>query len=172
MELHVFITGYETLRNRLNKKQITDSYIENVAKALKVEYWDEDIYREVIQDLSLENPYKADISAQVISNKYYLKRRDKMSFEELEHKQCRYKLCDGTGIVWAKKKEKLLNYEIDYVFRCKCEMGHNNNYKIPLWSEEKADRGFIWNKDMVYIEDDEKKQYMTKKLVDQIGERF
>lgn len=168
MEINRFVSSYEVLRDRLNKKQITDSYIENVAKAYKVEKWDEKLFEDLINELSVKNPYTVDISAKIISEKYYAKLRDSQEFK-FGKKNCKHKLCDGTGIIFATKI--IHNKEFDYCFRCVCDMGNNHNQKISKWSEEKTIKGFRINKLFTYSEGEEK-QYNTKKLVDVIGSSF
>ena len=49
----VYVKGYKHLRDMMNKKMYTDMYIVNAARKYKTDNWDEELIREVFQDLSI-----------------------------------------------------------------------------------------------------------------------
>jgi len=153
MDVEQYKDGYKALRDRLNKRQITDSYIDNSADSFMVIHWDGDVYREVIKDLSLDNPYKADISAGNIRSLYYQKIKIKSGYVIGVLKECKYKLCDGAGLIMTTIQHDFYPYPTEAVFRCKCMMGQNHSDKISMWSDDKHNKGYRINRDMVYLEE-------------------
>lgn len=152
MDKQIFESKYRGLIKRLGKERIfNDDYINNAAGSLRVEMFQEDIINKVFKELSDENPQKVDLSTKIIRGLYWAEFQKQRKEETSgERHVCKYKLCNGMGLVITEKK--VGDIIVNYGFRCICFMGHWHDEKILMWNNKYKEKGHSINKEDVYVE--------------------